>query len=246
MVDLNCDMGESWYEETVGRDTAIMPLITSCNLACGVHGGDPGTMQRSVELALLHKINIGAHPSLPGQQNFGREPIDMPEQELNELIYSQVDRLQAEVKGQGGELTHLKAHGALYHLAASQPKEAMVVVAAAIYFGIPKIFGPPESALGRLAERAGLTFVAEGFVDRVYENGRQLRSRSLAGGVIQNPAKALAQARQMAEHGWVIDYYGTSHPIQVETLCLHGDNPAALEIAEAIHGALEVRRSPNG
>lgn len=235
MVDLNCDMGESWYDSIIGgQDEAIMPFISSCNLACGLHGGDPKTMQQSVALALQHKVNIGAHPSLPGRANFGREPIDLPEQELNALLYQQLDRLQAEVGRQGGKLSHLKAHGALYHLSANRAKEAMAILAIATYFGIPKIFGPPNSALEKLVTQAGLTFVAEGFADRVYENGHQLRSRKLEGAVIEDPRQAVIQAKEVLQNQQVVDYYGKTHPIEVATLCIHGDNPAALEIARAL------------
>lgn len=234
-IDLNCDMGESWYDQIVGQDEALMPFITSCNLACGVHGGDADTMQNAVDLAILHGVNIGAHPSLPGRQNFGRETINLPEAELTQLVFTQIDTLITVTRERGVLLTHIKPHGALYHLAASQPKEALAIVGAARYFEVAKIYGPPGSLLQKITERAGLQFVPEGFIDRTYENGQELRSRKLPDSIIHDAATAAKQAHSIAMKQELTDYYGKQHSVRVNTLCVHGDH------AEAVQNLLAVR-----
>lgn len=237
-IDLNCDMGESWNNQIVGQDAALMPHITSCNLACGEHGGDPDTMRRAVELAAEHGVNIGAHPSLPDRHNFGREPVDLPEPVLRGLIFDQVERLQTVANAAGQTLHHLKPHGALYHLAAQADKEAEVVVAAALKFRVGIIFGPPNSLLAAKTKEAGLTFWREGFVDRAYENGHQLRSRKKAGAVHELPAVAAQQAYDLVVHQQITDYYGQVHPLTIDTLCVHGDHRGALELLLAVQAKL--------
>lgn len=241
-IDLNCDMGESWYDQKIGQDEAIMPLITSCNLACGVHGGDPATRQRALQLAVEHGVAIGAHPSLPGQHNFGRQAVDMPAEALFDLLLTQAQCLQAEARLFHRELQHLKPHGALYHLAAQQHKEASIVVKVCQILQIPMIYGPPDSQLEQHAVAAGLHFVPEGFIDRAYENGQSLRPRQLAGACIQDSHLAAQQALQLAKHQSVQDYYGHTHPLQVQTLCIHGDHPEALDHLLAVRELLSQQQ----
>ena len=210
-------MGESWYSEIIGQDEAIMAYISSCNLACGVH-----------------HVSIGAHPSLPARENFGREIIDLPESELYQLILEQVKRLQAETEKQGRLLHHLKPHGALYNLATISRKEAVAVCKVCQETGIKRVYGPPNSELERQAIKHKLTFVPEGFIDRVYANGLQLRSRKLPDAVIDDTEKAATQALLLARDGKVIDHEGITHKHVVKTLCLHGDHGDALEQIRAV------------
>lgn len=238
-IDLNCDMGESWYDQKIGQDEAIMPLISSCNLACGVHGGDPQTRRKSLLLAAKYKLAIGAHPSLPGIHNFGREAVDMPADALSDLLLTQVQSLQQEARSLNQALHHLKPHGALYHLAAKQNKEAAAVVEVCRKLQIPMVYGLPGSELEKCTNAAGLLFVAEGFVDRAYENKQELRPRSLSGAVIQDSTTAATQALQLAKNQILIDYYGHAHTLQVQTLCIHGDHPEALNHVLALREMLE-------
>lgn len=237
-IDLNCDMGESWHDQKIGQDEAIMPLITSCNLACGVHGGDPKTRQKSLQLAVQHGVAIGAHPSLPNQQNFGRQVVDLPAADLFDLLLTQGQCLQEEARAFGQPLHHLKPHGALYHLAAQENKEADAVVKVCQQLQIPIIYGLAGSKLEKYTLAAGLLFVAEGFLDRAYENAQQLRPRQLEGALIQDSKQAAQRALQLVKEQSVTDYYGKTHPLQVQTLCLHGDHPEALDHLKATRSLL--------
>ncbi|MEM9834948.1 MAG: 5-oxoprolinase subunit PxpA [Bacteroidota bacterium] len=240
VIDLNCDMGESWHNETVGQDAALMPHISSCNLACGVHGGDPATMRRTISLAIQHGVAIGAHPSLPGQENFGRTPIDLPAAELFEFLLTQVQTLQRAASELGAQLQHLKPHGALYNLATVAEKEAVAVCRICQEVGIKQLFGPPLSQLERQAIIHDLNFIPEGFIDRVYANGLQLRSRKLPHAIIRNSERAAEQAIRFVTSNTVIDYEGHEHPHSVRTLCIHGDHPEALDHILAVRAAFKT------
>ena len=233
-IDLNCDMGESWYEQKVGQDEAVLPVISSCNLACGFHGGDSLTMERTIAGALSQGVAIGAHPSYPDRENFGRRAMEIPIDRLRSLIQYQLAALQGMVALQAGQLQHLKAHGALYHRAAADQATADMLALLALDFGIPLLFGPPNSALANAAAKHCLNFAAEGFIDRVYERDLRLRSRSIEGAIIENPAKAAEQAVKLARDGRVSDSEGEEHELSVQTLCLHGDHLRVAELAAEV------------
>lgn len=233
-IDLNCDMGESWYERELGQDAAVLPVISSCNLACGFHGGDTLTMERTIAGALSHGVAIGAHPSYPDRKHFGRRAMEMPIDRLRSLIQYQVAALQGMVSLQGGQLQHIKAHGALYHRAAADQATANMLALLAQDFEIPLLFGPPNSALATAASKHSLDFAAEGFIDRAYEADLCLRSRQLNGAIIEDPSRAAAQALQLARDGQVTDFYGKQHALSVQTLCLHGDHPRVVELATEV------------
>lgn len=246
-IDLNCDMGESWHDEIIGQDADIMPLISSCNLACGVHGGDPETMVSTLRLAIRHGVRIGAHPSLPGRENFGREAVDLPPTELYDLVLTQAERLRSAAGRLGASVVHLKPHGALYHLAARQEMVANIIADICRKTGITYLFGPPGSQLAAAARAKGLHFVPEGFIDRVYEDGDRLRPRQLPGSVIHDSDRATTQAIRFVQRGQVEDYYGKVHQRTVKTLCIHGDHPEALDHLMAVRerfGAAGIRISP--
>ena len=237
-IDLNCDMGESWFDEIVGQDEALMPLISSCNLACGVHGGDAETMTKSIALAKEHRVAIGAHPSLPGRENFGREDVELSDADLYNLVLTQVQRLQSAAQSLGVLVQHLKPHGALYHQVARSISKAEVICQVMKATGIEKLFGLPNSAAQRVAHKHQLKFLAEGFIDRVYQDAHNLRSRKLPGAVIHSADQAAKQALRLAKFREVVDVAGQVHPQQVNTLCIHGDHTEALQHARAVNEIL--------
>jgi UPF0271 protein len=235
-VDFNGDLGEG-----AGTDLAIMPLVTSANIACGGHAGNENTMRTSVELAIKNKVAIGAHPGYPDRERFGRVPLEMPARELIESIRRQLDSLAGIASRLGARVTHVKAHGALYNQA-----ERDTVAARNILFGIQAatggrelvVFAPPGSALLEEAKGMGMRVAREGFVDRAYEPDGTLRPRSLAGALVTDPGAAAAQALSFVRQGGVTASDGSFLKLDVDTLCVHGDTPGAADIARAVRDAL--------
>lgn len=238
-MDLNADLGESWYDQVIGNDDALMPLITSCNLACGFHGGDASTMHRTIALAIAHGVKIGAHPSFPDRKNFGRKMMTLPLKDLGNLVRYQVYALQGMARGAGAKLHHLKPHGALYHYLSYRQREAAdTVVAICQEAGIDLIYGPPNSFLEDAAKAAGLPFWAEGFADRAYEPNLHLANRNLPNATLDDPAVAAEQARMIAREKRVRCTDGVIRPLEVQTICLHGDHAGAVERARAIRSVI--------
>jgi UPF0271 protein len=236
-IDLNSDLGEG-----AGTDAAIMPLITSANIACGAHAGDEATMRGAVALAVRHGVAIGAHPGYPDRENFGRVPIVMGARELEAEIARQIRALDAIVTAQGATLRHVKAHGALYNQAERDQNVARVVamaVAGEMRGGRKLLaFAPPDSALMERCFAADVLVAREGFVDRAYEPDGTLRSRRLPNAVHTDPAVAAAQALSFVRDGGVRAHDGTFLKLEVDTLCVHGDTPGAPAIAAAVRAAL--------
>jgi len=220
---------------------ALMPLITSANIACGGHAGNENTMRTTIELAMKNKVAIGAHPGYPDRERFGRVAMDIPARELIESIRRQIDSLVGIASRMGARVTHVKAHGALYN---QGERDAMV--ARNIIFGVQAATGghelvivaSPGSALLQEASGAGMKVAREGFVDRAYEPDGTLQSRSIAGSVLTDPADAVRQALSFVKNGGVTAVDGTFLTLAVDTLCLHGDTPGAPEIARAVRDAL--------
>jgi UPF0271 protein len=235
-IDFNSDLGEG-----AGTEMALMPLITSANIACGGHAGNENTMRATVELAIKNKVAIGAHPGYPDRERFGRVPMDIPARELVESIRRQVESLIGVASGMGARVTHVKAHGALYNQG-----ERDAATARNIIFGIQAatgghelvIVGPPGSAMVEEATEMGMKVAREGFVDRAYEPDGTLQSRSIAGSVLTDPADAVRQALAFVKEGGVAAVDGTFLKLAVDTLCLHGDTEGAPEIARAVRDAL--------
>jgi UPF0271 protein len=225
-VDLNCDMGEL---EDAALEAALMEQITSANIACGAHAGDEATMQRTAKLALERGVRIGAHPGYPDRPNFGRFEMPMSATEIEQTVFDQIARLEAVVRGLGGDIVHVKPHGALYNVAVSNRE-----VAAAIAAGVARwrrdvpIFGLAASPMLDVWREMHVPVAGEGFADRRYEPDGTLRSRKLAGALITDPAEAAAQAKRLAEDP------------RVQTICVHGDTPGAVEILKACRAALAV------
>jgi UPF0271 protein len=236
-IDLNSDLGESFGAYRLGDDVAMMPYITSANVACGFHAGDPGVMDATVRLCEAAGVRVGAHPSTPDLQGFGRREMLLSPDEAEALVLYQVGALAGFCRAAGVELTHVKPHGALYNQAAKDP-----ALAAAIARGVRRfsrelaLVGLAGSALYAAAVEAGLSALSEGFPDRAYNPDGSLRSRRLPGAVLDDPAQVAANAVRLAREGIAVQ--GGQH-IPVGTLCLHGDNPIAVQAAKAVRRALE-------
>ncbi len=235
-IDLNCDMGESFGRYRLGDDAAVMRFITSVNIACGMHAGDPMVMRATIRLAKEHGVAVGAHPSWPDLQGFGRREMTMAPEEVEALIIYQLGALAGMAKAEGVRLRHIKAHGALYNQAAKDAALAQAMACAVRDFDKELIFvGLAGSAMIEAAAKLGLHVANEGFPDRRYEADGTLVSRKQANAIIESPDEVAGQAVKLAKEG--IDFGGRR--VRVETLCLHGDNPRAAENARSVREALE-------
>ncbi len=240
MIDLNCDMGESFGAYVLGNDEALMPLITSANIACGYHAGDPMVMDRTVRLAVRYGVGIGAHPGFPDLIGFGRRAMHLTPDETENYILYQVGALAAFARSAGAELTHVKPHGALYNIAARDPEVARAVARGVARAGRGLILvGLAGSAMAQAAQELGIPFAREGFADRAYRSDGTLCPRHIPGAVIHDPEQAAAQAVRIAQQGEVVAIDGAVIPMAVDTLCIHGDTPGAVEIARAVRRQLE-------
>ena len=238
-MELNADLGESWYHHRVGNDEALMPYLDACNIACGMHGGDALTMQRTIALAMANKVKIGAHPSYPDREHFGRRRMQLDLPRLEALILYQVAALQGMTAAQGGRVTHLKLHGALYHAVAFAEDAALpaAVVRVAQQTGIGQIYGPPDSRLAESCVGTDVSYVPEGFADRRYASPTQLVNRTQPGAVLATANDCARQAVGLAA-GTVTLVDGQQAPIFVETICLHGDHRNVADRARAVRNAL--------
>jgi UPF0271 protein len=238
-IDLNCDMGESYGRYTLGSDEDLMPYITSANIACGWHAGDPLVMQRTVRLAQEHIVGIGAHPSFPDLQGFGRRTMQLSPEEAEAFVLYQVSALAGFARAAGAQLVHVKAHGALYNQAAKERSLAEAIARAVARFDPSlTLVGLANSELIEAGQEAGLSIAREAFADRAYEDDGSLRPRGLPGAMLHEPARAAEQAVSIARDGLVISHSGKAVPVQAETICIHGDTPTALTIAQTIRQAL--------
>jgi 5-oxoprolinase (ATP-hydrolysing) subunit A len=250
-VDLNADMGESFGTYRLGADEALLPYVSSANIACGFHAGDPATMRRTVRLCADSKVAIGAHPGLPDLQGFGRRTMHITPEEAYDLILYQTGALLGFVQAEGLTLQHVKPHGALYNMAAANRLLADAI-AQAVYRMDPSLmlYGLAGSELVRAAEAIGLRSVSEAFADRSYEQDGALTPRSLPGAVLHDPESAAEQAMRIVAEGHVLTRQGHTIPLQADTLCLHGDGPDAPRFAERIRASLELGQiriaPPNG
>ncbi|MFK8161757.1 MAG: 5-oxoprolinase subunit PxpA [Lewinella sp.] len=241
-MNLNADLGESWYQKKVGNDAELMPLLDSCNIACGFHGGDAYTMLKTIELAQEHGVLIGAHPGFADRKNFGRKRLELEDETLYAQLIYQVSALKGMVESYGETLHHLKPHGALYHYANEHPAAAQSVAIVAIQLDIPIIYGPPQGYLRAFTEEEGLEFWAEGFADRAYEPNLNLRSRNLPGAILHDPDLARTQVQRMVERREVVATDGKAYSLDVQTICLHGDHDDSVERARAVRKVLDRPR----
>ena len=240
-IDLNADVGESLGAWRIGDDERLIPLLTSANVACGAHAGDPLTMERTVRIAARHDVAVGAHPGYPDLVGFGRRELDMAPDELEASIVHQVGGLLAFCRDAGVQLRHVKAHGALYNRAARDP-----VVAESIAKAVKRIspslvlVGLAGSELVRAGRAAGLRVAEEAFADRAYESDGSLRSRRLPGAVLHDSDAAARQALTIVAEGSVTSHDGVRVSLRADTLCIHGDTTGAVEIAKAVRSALSA------
>jgi UPF0271 protein len=239
-VDLNADVGESIGPWSMGDDERLFPLVTSVNVACGAHAGDPLTIDRTIRSALAHGVSVGAHPGYPDLVGFGRRDLDMASDELEASLVYQVGAVAAFARAAGTPLRHVKPHGALYNLAAREPAVAATIArAVARVSGDLVLVGLAGSALLVAAADAGLASAAEAFGDRAYEADGSLRSRRLPGALLESPERAAAQALSIVRDRRVESHDGRMIAVRADTICIHGDTPAAAELATAIRVALE-------
>jgi len=237
-VDLNCDMGESFGAWKMGNDAALMDHVTSVNIACGFHAGDPSTIRHTVQTAIQKKVAIGAHPGYPDLQGFGRRNMSIASEEVYDLVLYQVAALKGVCESLGGRLHHVKPHGALYNQAAkSQELAAAIASAVKDIDGSLIFYGGAGTSLITEAEKISLKTGSEVFADRTYQADGSLTPRRLANALISDTNVAVEQARRMVESGEVVSLDGHVVAVKAETICIHGDGPNAIEFASALRQA---------
>jgi len=232
-IDLNCDMGESYGAWKMGDDAGIMPLITSANIACGFHGGDPATIRRTVRLAVDRGVAIGAHPSLPDIQGFGRRVMKISPQDMYDLVVYQAGAVEAFARAAGSKLHHIKCHGALYNMAATDEGLSEAMARAAKDLGV-MVYTLSNSTMMKVVRQKGVQTIAEVFADRGYSDDGTLAPRDKPGGMIEDAKKSVEQALGMIEGGFVTSLSGKRVPVAADTLCLHGDQPNAVVFAKQL------------
>jgi UPF0271 protein len=238
-IDINCDMGESFGPWTMGADEQVMPNITSANVACGAHAGDPRVMRRTVRAARAHGVSVGAHPGFADLQGFGRREMQADPAEVEDSLIAQIGALAAIARAEGVALRHVKAHGALYNMAARDRPLADAIARAIRAFDPALImFALPNSAMVEAAAASSLRVAAEGFADRAYEPDGSLTPRSRPGAVIHDPALVVERAVRMVRDRVVLTPGGTAIPLPVDTICVHGDTPGAPELTKRIRAGL--------
>lgn len=238
-IDLNCDLGESYGNHSVSLDHEIMPYISSCNIACGFHSGDPHTIKKTIDLAKDHHVAIGAHPSYPDLQGFGRRNMEIEINELKSIIQYQISAIKGLTKINQARLHHVKPHGALYNAAAHNEELAAVVVNAILEIDDELIlYGLSGSMIAQIAASKGLRFFNEVFADRQYEDDLQLRSRSHVGAVLRGSA-VINQVKQFVTDESVMTLSGKSKQIALDTICLHSDTPDAIQLSKDIYEILK-------
>lgn len=240
-VDLNSDMGEGFGPWPMGDDAALLRVVTSANVACGFHAGDPDVMARTMRTAVENGVGIGAHPGFPDLQGFGRRRMEVPHPTLANMVRYQVGAAAAMAASVGGRLRHLKLHGALANMAAEDEAMARVCYEAALGVQpdlVVMVLAATEQE--RAARALGCAVANEIFADRAYEDDATLKDRRKPGAVIHDPARAAARMVEMAKEGAIIAESGKRIPTRIDTICLHGDTPEAVEIARAVRSALEA------
>ena len=238
-IDLNADVGESFGAYRIGSDRELFPFLSSVNIACGWHAGDPSVMERTVRLALDAGLSLGAHPGYPDIQGFGRRSIAMTPDEVYGAVLYQIGALAAFAGAAGSRLGHVKAHGALYNDAAKSAGLADAIARAAANFDTSLVLvGLPGSELEKSAGRLGLAFAGEFFADRGYRDDGSLVPRSEPGALIHESSVCVARVLRMVTEGVVRSVSGAMVPVRAATVCLHGDNAEALEFARELSRAL--------
>ncbi len=236
-VDLNCDLGEG-----VGNERDIMPLISSCNIACGGHAGNDESIAEAVDLAIQHDVSIGAHPSYPDKEHFGRESMDISSAALKLTLLDQIEKVLQSAERQQGIVYHIKPHGALYNDLKTNKDRAQVVVELIDELGsLLTLYVPPNSIVKELAEERGINTKVEGFADRAYEADFSLRPRSEAGAVLTNKEEVLKQVLNMVQHGQINLEDGNVLTQRFDTICVHSDTENSLALLRYLYAELSLR-----
>jgi len=240
-IDLNSDLGESFGIWKLGDDEAMLDLVTSANIACGFHAGDPSTLRRVCQAAADRNVTIGGHVSYPDLVGFGRRFIDIDPGELRDAVLYQLGALDGFAQVAGTGVAYVKPHGALYHACTSHPHQARAVVEAAHeYDPSMAVLGAPGSPLLDFAEEMGMEPVAEAFADRAYLSDGALVPRSEPGAVLDDPGAVAARAVSIATEREVIAVDGSRVPLHARSICIHGDTAGAVAMARAVRAGLEV------
>ena len=240
-IDLNSDLGESFGPWPMGQDTELMASISSANIACGFHAGDPGTMRATLALAKASGVAVGAHPGFPDLVGFGRREMKATPQEVEDFVVYQVAALAGIAATEGMRLQHVKAHGALYNMACRDRALADAIARAVAAIDRRLIlFGLPNSELIKAGQQAGLPVAAEVFADRAYEADGSLASRQKAGSVIHDQGTVVARAITMVRERRVVAIDGSEIALEADTICLHGDTQGAANLARAVRAGLEA------
>jgi len=238
-IDINCDLGEGYGDYRSADDAAIIPFISSANIACGFHAGDPAIMEATIQAAVKHGVAVGAHPGFYDLQGFGRRRLALTPREVYQITLYQLGALNAFARAAQTNTQHLKPHGALYHLSATEILIAEAIVQAVHDFDRKIIvYGPPGSCLLNAALQHGLAVAREGFADRRYLPDGSLLSRTNTGALITDPAEVLQQVSDMIFNKQVVTDNGTTIKIEVETICIHSDTPGAAQLVKHISDSL--------
>ena len=241
-IDINCDLGEGCGQDDTSSDEAVMPFITSANIACGFHAGDPLTIEKSVKSAISHGVGIGAHPGYPDREGFGRRAMKMSNAELRALVLYQAGAVKGIAEAAGGRMQHVKPHGALYNAAATDYEMAAVIAQAVKDLDESlTLVGLSGSELIKAARDAGLPYASEVFADRAYNDDGTLVSRSIDGAVLHDTTMVIERAVKMITEKTVRSVTGKIIPIEADTVCIHGDNKMAVEFAENLAKTLKTR-----
>ncbi|MDM5155373.1 5-oxoprolinase subunit PxpA [Bacillus sp. DX1.1] len=241
-VDLNCDLGESFGAYQIGNDDEILPFVSSVNIACGFHAGDPSVMRQTVEKALQHGVAIGAHPGLQDLMGFGRRMMRVSPEEVYDYMIYQIGALDGFVRAAGGSMHHVKPHGALYNMAAVDPNIADVI-AKAVYKVNPDLFlyGLANSEFVQAGKQYDLRVIQEAFADRTYQPNGTLTSRTEENALVTSEDNAIAQVLQMVQEEHVQAVDGSTVPIAAQTICIHGDGAHAVQFAEKIYRIFRLK-----
>ncbi|MGN7477012.1 LamB/YcsF family protein [Solibacillus silvestris] len=239
-VDINCDLGESFGRYELGEQEEILRYVTSANIACGFHAGDPSVMRKTVELAIANNVQIGAHPGLPDLNGFGRREMNITGQEAYDIVVYQIGALQGFLTTKGVQMQHVKPHGALYNMAAADDVLAKAI-AKAVYDISPQLilYGLASSRLTAAGEELGLKTVHEVFADRTYEQNGILTPRNRSNALITDETQAIAQIIEMVKEGTVTSVQQTKVALQAHSICLHGDGMHAVRFAKLARTELE-------
>lgn len=240
IIDLNCDLGESYFDKKIGNDSEIIPFISSCNVACGLHGGDPLTIQNTIDLALKHNVNIGAHPSFPDLENFGRKYMHLSAEELKACLRFQIGAIAKITSLRGGKLRHVKPHGALYNAAAKDFELANNIVSVLKEFKLDLcLLGMANSEMEKAAKLQGIEFVAEVFADRNYADNGELVARSFSQAIIEDENEVAKRCLKMVAENKILSENNIELDLKGQSICIHGDTPNAVSLVKSINAAFK-------